>query len=120
MKLTKSMSSDLKQAGEFGIKIPKSLAKDLKIVSSSSESKVNEIVAKLAAAAEAEKSKETIAGILSAIKDLEEYRESTIEAFKRVDFILNNPYEYDVEIVRGDDGLAERFIMRPRNARVIN
>jgi len=102
------------------MKIPKSLAKELKVAGISSEKKVNEIVANLAAAAEAAHSKEIIAGIQEAIHGLKEYQKSTIEAFRRVDIILDNPYEYDVEIVRGDDGLAERFIMRPHKDRVLN
>lgn len=102
------------------MKIPKSLAKELKVAGISSERKVSEIISKLAAAADVAQSKEMLAAIQDAIKDLEKHNKATIEAFERVDFILNNPYEYDVEIVRGDDDLAERFIMRPRNARVIN
>lgn len=95
------------------MKIPKSLAKELKVAGISSEKKVNEIVATLAAAAEAANSKEIIAGIQDAIRELKAHKVATMEAFQRVDSILDNPYEYDVEIVRGDDGLAERFIMRP-------
>lgn len=95
------------------MKIPKSLAKELKVAGISSEKKVNEIVATLAAAAEAAHTKEIIAGIQDAIRELKSYKQATTEAFQRVDSILDNPYEYDVEIVRGDDGFAERFIMRP-------
>ena len=96
------------------MKIPKRIDKELKVAGISSERKVNEIISNLAAAAEAAKSKEMLAAIQAAILDLKKHNKSTIEAFERVDFVLNNPHEYDVEIVRGDDGLAEKFIMRAR------
>lgn len=120
MKLSKSMAKELEVAGDFGMKIPKSLAKDLKVSGVASEKKVNEIVASLAAAAEAANSKEVIAGIQDAIRELKAYQKFTMEAFQRVDAILDNPHEYDVEIVRGKDGLAERFIMRPHKAGVLH
>jgi hypothetical protein len=96
------------------MKIPKSLAKELKVAGISSERKVNEIIASLAAAAEAAQSKEMIGAIQSAITDLKKHNQSTINAFERVDFALNNPHEYEVEIIRDDDGIAERFIMHVR------
>ncbi len=118
MKLSKSMAKELEVAGDFGMKIPKSLSKELRISGAASEKKVNEILAGLAEAAEAAQSKEAIAGIQDAIRELRAYKQATIEAFQRVDAILDTPHEYDVEIVRGEDGLAKRFIMRPHKAGV--
>ena len=100
------------------MKIPKSLAKELKVAGIASEKKVNEIISSLAAAAEYAHSKEAISSIQTAIKELRLYQMATAEAFQRVDSILANPYEYDVEIVRGDDGFAERFIMRPHRGAI--
>ena len=102
------------------MKIPKSLAKELKVAGISSEKKVNEIISSLAAAADEANSKEVIAGIQGAIKELRAYQHATNEAFRRVDAIIDSPHEYDVEIVRGEDGFAERFIMRPLKSGVLH
>jgi hypothetical protein len=95
------------------MKISNSLAKELKISSAASEKKINEMIKSASDAAEQKQTKEAVAGLVAAVQALKEHRDIVMAELERINIMMQIEPSYDVQIVRGSDGLAESFVMNP-------
>lgn len=98
------------------MKISNSLAKELKISSMASEKKINEMIKSVSDAAEQKQNKEAVAGLIAAVQALKEHRNIVMAELERINMIMQIEHHYDVEIIRGEDGLAKTFVMKPARA----
>jgi hypothetical protein len=118
MKLSKSLSASIGVGDSMKISLPKSIAKDLKVAQEISEKKIDEIIAKIAEASERENLKLAVGDLESAVADLKAHKQTMIADMQKIRAEASIESEYEVEIIRGDNGLAKSFIMRPNRAAV--